>query len=304
MAHLDLQWLHLFVGLYETRSVSRAAERLGLSQPNASIALKRLRQHFGDPLFCRTSRGMAPTARAQALYPELNDVVLRLARALSQGGFEPERAERMFRLAVTDVAEVVLLPPLLAHLSRHAPGLTIEAHKMASDSPGRLESGEIDLAIGFMPQLDAGFYQQALFSQDFVCIVSARHPRIGARLTKARYCAEGHVVITSSTRTQGLVDKSLAAQGLRRRVVMHVPTFLGVARIAAGTDLIVTTPRLLAQTLQESNEVRLLAPPLPLPTYDVKQHWHERLHVDPASMWLRQAVAAIAAEVAPARRGR
>jgi hypothetical protein len=140
----------------------------------------------------------------------------------------------------------------------------------------------------------------ALFSHDFVCIVSARHPRIGARLGKARYCAEGHVVITSSTRSQSLVDKALAAQGLKRRVVMHVPTFLGVARIAAGTDLIVTTPRLLVQTLSRSDEVRLLPPPLP--TYDVKQHWHERLHVDPASMWLRQAVAGVAAQAAPAGR--
>src|SRR5262245_59603553 len=161
MAKLDLDWLPVFVEVYKTRSISRAAERLGIAQANASIALNTLRKHFDDRLFSRTSRGMEPTPRAERIYPELQEILAHLDAARDgKLDFVPAEAERAFRICITDISEIVLLPRLVNHLSQVAPRIRIESEKISEATPRRLESGEVDLAIGFMPTLDAGFYQQ------------------------------------------------------------------------------------------------------------------------------------------------
>src|SRR5882724_9142413 len=146
MAKLDLEWLQVFVEVYKTRSISRAAERLGIAQANASIALNKLRRHFDDRLFSRTSQGMEPTPRAQSIYPELQEALLRIEKARgTRGMFSPADARREFRICMTDISEVVLLPTLINHLQQTAPGLRVEAEKISSDSRRRLESGDVDL---------------------------------------------------------------------------------------------------------------------------------------------------------------
>jgi DNA-binding transcriptional LysR family regulator len=158
MAKLDIDWLHVFIQVYRTQSVSRAAEHLGMAQANASIALNKLRLHFGDRLFARTSRGMEPTSRAQQIYPGVLASVEQLTQLAGQRAtFDPASAQRQFRICMTDISEIVVLPVLLNHLRRVAPGVLIEAERISTDSPRRLESGEIDLAVGFMPHLEAGF---------------------------------------------------------------------------------------------------------------------------------------------------
>ncbi|KQV94734.1 LysR family transcriptional regulator [Rhizobacter sp. Root1221] len=298
MAKLDLDWLHVFIEIYRTGNVSRAAERLGIAQANASTALNKLRLHFGDRLFVRTSQGMAPTVHAQALYLELVDTVERLSRlAGARPGFDPGTATREFRICMTDISEIVVLPALVNHLRRIAPGVVIEAERISVDSPRRLESGEIDLAVGFMPHLEAGFYQQTLFKQDFVCLAAADHPRIqGPRLTRAKFLAEGHLVVTTSGTGHAIVDKVMAQRGFERRVALKVPSFLGVARIVAQTELLVIAPRRLGLALVQQERVQLLEPPLRLPPFAVKQHWHERFHADAANAWLRRTLAELLAE--------
>ncbi len=291
MAKLDLDWLGVFVEVFKTQSVSRAAQRLGLEQASASIALGKLRRHFNDALFTRTSLGMAPTPRAQAIYPDLAEALARIDRA--RGGretFSPLQAQHVFRLCMTDISEIVLLPRLINHLQQTAPGLVVEAEKIAPDSRRRLESGEVDLAVGFTPDLEAGFYQQALFTQDFVCLASIDHPRVRARLSQRAFLAEGHIVVSTAGTGHAIVDKVLAKHKLARRVVLRVPSFLGVARIVAQTEFLVIVPRLLGQTLATQERVQLLQPPVPLPSYKVKQHWHARFHADASSMWLRQTM--------------
>jgi DNA-binding transcriptional LysR family regulator len=292
MAKLDLEWLPVFVEVYKTRSVSRAAQRLGMAQATASIALNKLRLHFNDRLFSRTSRGMEPTPRAERIYPELQQVLARLA--VARGGrqdFVPAETERSFRICITDISEIVLLPRLVNHLSRVAPRIAIEVEKTSDASPRRLESGDIDLAIGFMPDLEAGFYQQTLFEQDFVCLAAAKHPRIRTSPTRRMFLAENHIVVASSGTGHAIVDKVLAQQGIDRRVVLRLVSFLGVARIVAQTELLVLVPRLLGETLALQERVQVLDPPVPLPTYGVKQHWHERFHADAANIWLRNTFA-------------
>ena len=291
MAKLDLGWLGVFVEIYKTQSVSRAAQRLQLEQASASITLAKLRRYFNDPLFVRTSQGMVPTTRAQALYPDLAQALSLIEQA--RGGreaFSPQSAQRAFRLCITDISEIVLLPRLINHLQNTAPGLVLEAEKISPDSRRRLELGEVDLAVGFVPDLEAGFYQQTLFAQDFVCLASKDHPRVRNKLSPRLFGAEGHIVVTTAGTGHTIVDKVLHKHKLTRRVVLRVPSFLGVARIVAQTEFLVIVPRLLGHALASQERVQLLEPPVPLPSYKVKQHWHERFNADAGSLWLRKTM--------------
>ncbi|RYF63116.1 MAG: LysR family transcriptional regulator, partial [Comamonadaceae bacterium] len=231
MSKLDIEWLRVFDEVYASASVSRAAERLGLAQAAASTALNKLRAHFDDRLFERTALGMQPTPYAQKIWPALHDALTQLDHArASRERFQPERAERRFRICLTDISEVVLLPRLLNHVRRVAPGVQIETEIVSHASARRLEDGEVDLAVGFMPQLEAGFYGQTLFRQDFVCLVAKGHPRIGSRqkLTRKAFAAEAHAVISSSGTGHAIVDKTIARHGVERRVVVRLSSFLGV----------------------------------------------------------------------------
>ncbi|MGR4868768.1 LysR family transcriptional regulator [Variovorax sp. LARHSF232] len=293
MAGLDLDWISVFDAVYQSGSVSKAAERLGMAQSAASTALNKLRRHFDDRLFTRTAQGMLPTPRAQELYPALREVLaqLEIARG-SRVAFDAPSAQRSFRICLTDISEVVLLPALLGHLRQAAPGVRIETEIVSTASARRLEDGEVDLAVGFMPQLDAGFYQQTLFKQNFVCLVAKDHPRItGARMTVKRFSSEAHAVVASSGTGHAIVDKTIAKQRIDRHVVAHLSSFLGVARIVARTELLVIVPRVLGEVLATQEPVKLVEPPFALPSYAVKQHWHERFHADAGNMWLRRTMA-------------
>jgi DNA-binding transcriptional LysR family regulator len=292
MAKLDLDWLGVFVEIYKTQSVSRAAQALGMEQASASIVLNKLRRHFDDPLFCRTLSGMSPTPRAQTIYPDLLEALVLLEKARgATGAFLPQQTTREFRICMTDISEIVLLPRLINHLQTIAPGLVIAGEKISSpDSRRRLESGDVDLAVGFMPDLEAGFYQQALFAQDFVCLASSDHPRIGAKLTRKAFLAEGHIQVIASGTGHAIVDKVLAHSKVERRIVLRVPSFLGVARIVAQTEFLVIVPRQLGNALAEQERIQVLEPPFPLPSYKVKQHWHERFNLDAGNIWLRKTM--------------
>ena len=294
MAKLDVDWLGVFVEIYKTQSVSRAAQTLGMEQASASIVLAKLRRHFDDPLFCRTSNGMAPTPRAVSIYPDVLEALHRLDKAQGAAGvFLPELSTREFRIGMTDISEIVLLPRLVNHLQHTAPGLVVEAVQISTDSRRRLASGDIDLAVGFTPDLEAGFYQQALFAQDFVCLAAGQHPRIGAELTRKSFSNEGHILVVTEATGHSVVDKVLTKNKIERRVVLRVPSFLGVARIVAQTELLVIVPRQLGHALAEQENIQVLEPPLPLPTYKVKQHWHERFNLDAGNIWLRKTMASL-----------
>jgi len=291
MAKLDVDWLGVFVEIYQTRSVSRAAERLGMAQASASIALNKLRHHFDDRLFSRTAQGMEPTPRAQTIYPDIQEALLRIEKARgAHDEFSPAEATRVFRIAMTDISEVVLLPKLINHLQHAAPRVVVEAEKISSASRRALESGDVDLAIGFTPDLEAGFYQQALFAQSFVCVASKAHPRIQGSVSRHQFSTEGHIVVTTSGTGHSIVDKVLAKHRLARRTVLRVPSFLGVARIVVQTELLVIVPTLFGNALASQEPIQLLETPVPMPHYKVKQHWHERYNSDPGNCWLRKTM--------------
>lgn len=292
MASLDLEWIAVFDEVYKAGSVSRAADKLGMTQGAASTALNRLRAYYGDPLFTRTARGVLPTPRADALHKVLREVRAMLEQARTGSAFDPAKAKRSFRICMTDLGEIALLPRLLNYLQRHAPGIDIDAERITADSARRLEEGAVDVAVGYMPQLEAGFYQRTLFEQDFVCIASRSHPRVGKTLSKAVYRRERHATVaTTGTGHTVILDKALAGHGASPRVALHVPSFLALAQIVGETELLATVPRHYAAVMQSREPIRLLALPYEIPRYQVKQHWHVRYHRDPANAWLRQVIA-------------
>lgn len=292
-ALLDIKLLRLFDLLYSTHSVTRAAELLGQSQPTVSIWLARLREQLGDPLFVRTPAGMQPTPRADALIPIARDALDSLRRLSTEDtGFNPTTAERRFCICMTDASHVTLLPQLLAHVRSVAPGVRLEAGRIDATTGERLQSGEADLALGLIPELGAAFYQQVLFTQDWVCLANRHHPRIGEALTLDDYRREGHVGIVSGTGHR-LLAGALAAHDLERRVVLELPGFLGLAAILSTTDLIVTLPRQTGETLARSANLRIFSCPFSIPSFTVKQHWHARYHHDAGNRWLRRVCATL-----------
>lgn len=297
---LDPKLLRLFDVLYGTRSVTRSAALLGLSQPTVSIWLQRLRRELGDTLFVRTPAGMTPTPRADALIGPAREVLESLRRLVAlQPSFDPATAQRRFRICMTDASHVTLLPPLLARVRTEAPEVRLEAARMDEGTAQALASGEADLALGHAPWLASGIYQQTLYAQDWVCLAHAAHPRIGRALSLAGYRQEAHVMIAGGT-GHSLLDAALVAQGVERRVLLELPGFLGLGAIVSSTDLIATLPRHIGETLAQMNGLAVFACPLRIEGFDVKQHWHARYHEEPGHRWLR----ALVADIFTARRQR
>jgi len=291
MDTIDIRLLQVFDAVYKNRSVSEAAVSLDLGQPAVSVALSKLRHHFGDPLFVRTSNGMEPTPFGEGLVRPVRGVLEALELVLGhQSHFDPATSKRLFRICMTDISQLVLLPRLWEALRVSAPGIRIDVLPLSADIARMLESGEADLALGLMPQLEAGFYQNVLFSQKFACMVSAKHPRIQKELRLEQYASENHAVVSSSGAAPLILDQEIARFGLTRKVSLNIPSFIGAALVVEHTDLILTIPERLADVLKGRADVRTFPVPFQLPPYDVKQHWHERFHNDPGSQWLRRVI--------------
>lgn len=295
---VDLNLLPVFDALMRTGSVTRAGRELGLSQPAMSYALKRLRAQSGDPLLVRSGRTMLPTARAAALAEPVRDVLDNIRqRILAGAGFDPASAEREFSLCLTDVGALVFLPRLLKRLNAVAPGCTLRSRQVPVDElAGELESGGIDLAIGYYPDLPGSVVQQRLYERDYVCLVRAGHPLARGKFTLARYCAADHVVVRSPVRVQESVDRTLARRGLRRRVVLSVPHYIVIPPLLEDSDLIATLPSEVATAFARFADLRQLPAPVAVPKVVLRAHWHQRAHHDAAHRWLRSQVLELFAE--------
>jgi DNA-binding transcriptional LysR family regulator len=286
----DLKLLQLFDLLYDVRSVTRVAEQLGQSQPTISIWLGHLREYLHDPLFIRTPGGMAPTPQADALIGPCREILESLRRfAAWEIAFDPSTAQRRFRICMTDASHITLLPRLLAHVRAQAPGVRLEAARIDGNTERALESGEADLAIGYVPWLGGGIYQQKLYDQDWVCLANRHHPRIRGRLGAKQYRSESHVAITAGTGAQ-LLEQALRQARVERDVVLELPGFLGLGAIVQSTDLITTLPRHIGETLAHASDLAVHACPIPVDGFAVRQHWHARYHHEAGNRWLRGVV--------------
>lgn len=293
IAHFDLNLLKVFVAVDEYRHVTRAANAIGLTQPALSHALNRLREALGDSLFVKTTKGMVPTPRAEALRIPAREVLEKIHRELLGGKtFEPRALERTFRLRTTDMVEGLLFPPLLKTLEKEAPLVRVSSRSSAFSLPKEeMEKGECDLAIaGFFGDLPDGFYQQKLFSDEFLCAVREKHPRLGKKkkVSEEEYIHERHLLIAPGGELQGRVDKKL-----KRFVAAGVGSFHVSGWILGEGDMVLTAPSRLITQWREILPLHTFAPPVAVSGITVVQAWHERQHRDPAHRWLREKVSAL-----------
>lgn len=284
----DLNLLVVFDMLMQERSLTRAGLKLGRTQSTMSHSLKRLRELLQDPLFTRGSDGLLPTARAESLFPRVRELLEQLQGLLQpQQPFNPARDRATLRLAMTDFAQLVLLPKLMRRLSREAPGVTVKVLTGSDAIEEQLESGEADLGMGVVILERPDLYQFKLFNERMVCLVRQDHPVLEEGLSLEAYLKLGHVLVAPRGRPGSFVDAVLETMGLSRQVVMTVSQFMVVPQVIAETDLIVALPEQVARWAAARLPVVLVEPPLTVPGFSTWLVWHQRRQHDPACVWLR-----------------
>ncbi len=290
----DMNLLPIALALYDELSVSRAARRLGMSQPAVSMALRKMRTAFNDPMFIRTARGITPTPRAHALIEVARPLFTSVQETLlADENFDPGMTSRPFVFALSDVGEMVFLPRLLERLRSAAPQATIKSISMPPDQLAvALEVGDVDLAIGYFPDLKrSNFFQQRLFTHHFACLMRAAHPKRAARLSRDDFMTAEHAVVRAEGRSQEIFEQYLARKGIRRNIVLLTPHFLSLPIIISRSDLVATVPHAVAVYFARlSPDLTVARPPFDIGGFDVKQHWHRRFHGDSRNKWMRKQV--------------
>ena len=289
----DLNLLPVFEALLRHGNVTRAAAHMGLTQSAMSSALGRLRRQLGDELFVNTRGGMLPTPRALELAPSLTDALAMVRSALgAREAFDPRRTRRSLRVYMTDVGETVLLPRLMDHLHKHGPAMRIETAQLpAGELAVRMETGDIDLAVGYVPQLRDKIRRERLFDEHYVCMTRPDHPlgRRGA-LTLKEFLAARHVLISAMGSGHQQLERALAEHGVEENVALRVPHFMVAPLIIAGTDLIVSLPNQVAQAWSRLVKMKVHPLPIRIPSFEVSLYWHPRVENDTANRWLRGAL--------------
>jgi DNA-binding transcriptional LysR family regulator len=291
LRRLDLNLLLTLDVLLSEHNVTRAAERLNLSQPSVSVHLARLRDLFGDPLLLPGPRGMRPTARADALREPLRQALETLERAVAPAApFDPAASAHTWRVAASDYSETTVVQPALGGLRSAAPGSRLAVVEVVPSRIARqAEQGDIDLAFHTTEGAPPGLRRRALFTERYVLAARAGHPRLKRKPTLAQFCALEHVIVSpDGGGFAGATDQVLAQAGLSRRVVLSVPHFLFVRSVIETTDLVAMLP---ARVAGNSAALRIVEPPVEVPGYEMSMLWHERAHRDPAHQWLREFIA-------------
>jgi DNA-binding transcriptional LysR family regulator len=307
MNELDLNLLRVLAAIEERRSVSAAAIKLQRSQPSVSAALGRLRSFFGDPLFVRSGNTMQPTPRVSEIMGPVREVLSRIGMEIvAAPTFEPAASHQPIVLALSDVGEVVFLPAVLQELRRVAPQLSLRSVSLpAEEVASELESGAIDLALGYFPNLTRhNFFQQTLFSDTFTCLLRADHPVKAPRLSLKQFMQLDHAVVRAESRTEEVIERFLVRRRIRRRVMLTTPHFASLPPIVEQSDLVVTVPEPLARYFSTvSARIRTVRPPFDAPRIDLKQFWHRKFHHDARNRWLRNLMCSLFQESQRAVRG-
>jgi DNA-binding transcriptional LysR family regulator len=287
---IDLNLLHVFAAVHQSGSVSRAAERLGLSQPAASHALTRLRLLLHDPLFVRAPGGVRPTPRAERLAPQVVAALQLLDAALQESDrFDAARARRRFVLHMSDIGADEFLPLLLRGLAQEAPGVTLEAVQLPPEAIApALEQGRLDLAFGHLPEL-GGREQATLLDERYVVLLRRGHPLAGALHDKAALQRLEYIVVRSHT----VPARALQQLGLESRIRLALPHFMVVPPILEATDLAVVLPARPAARFAARHALQVVDADLGLPPFPVAMHWHWRHTADPGHRWLRERALAM-----------
>ncbi|HXF46360.1 MAG TPA: LysR family transcriptional regulator [Burkholderiaceae bacterium] len=289
LTDIDLNQLVLLQQLMIERSVSRVADNLGLTQPAVSNSLAKLRRQFDDELFVRTPTAMMPTPFAEQLAEPIGYALSMIHSGINQHRrFEPARVKHAFTIGMTDIGEIVLLPELVERLRQEAPGISLStvrttATKLRED----MESGKVDLAVGLLPQLKAGFFQRRLFRQRYVCLFRQGHTLDRKRVTLDDFKQAEHLVIVSEGTGHGKVDELIRRAGVDRTTRLSVSHFASVGHILRRSDMVATVTERLAESLVEPFDLTYRPHPIELPEVAINLFWHAKVHRSQAHQWLR-----------------
>ena len=281
----DLNLLHIFQSVYAARSVSRAAETMGLSQPAVSHALARLRRVLHDPLFTRVAGGVAATPKAEQFARQVEAGMQQLELAIHEAdSFDPARSQRRFVVHMSDIGADEFLPQMVAQAGREAPGVRIEALQLEPQAiVPALEEGRIDLAFGYLPEL-SGTERRALLEERYVVLLRQGHPL--ARRLRDREALERLDFIL--VRSHAEPAKALQLLGLESRIRLTLPHFMVAPSILAVSDLAVVMPLRPALRFAQRHALQVVEPDLGLPPFTVSVHWIRRVDHDPGHRWLRE----------------
>lgn len=292
---LDLNLLKTLDALLDERSVTRAAERLSLTQPAVTGMLNRLRESFHDPLFVRAQRGIVPTLRAEALARPVKQWLADVESMLQPDAFDPQTAGLTIKVASTDYALRAIVVPFLSTLRQRAPNIKVSVVPIDDKLlQVQMDRGDVDLALISANPGVAGLHSQLLFVERYVCVMRANHPdaKVGT-LSLDRFCALDHALVSpSGGGFSGVTDEALRSIGRARRVAISVTSFLVLPEILSSSDLIAVVPHRLA--VRQAG-LAIIEPPVEIPGFSKLLAWHERTHRDAAHRWLRSLMAETAA---------
>jgi len=293
----DLNQLPVLVKIYEYGSVSAAAAHLGMSQSAVSTTLGKLRLRYADPLFHRVGHGMQPTARMRTLIEPLRAALTGVERTFAyEHGFTPRTTEQTFTVAMSDLGEMVFLPKILRRIRELAPRAAVRSVAASAAQIERgLETGEIDLAVGYFPDLrEKSFMEKHLFFHHFVCLLRANHPITATTLSLAQFLSLEHAVVYGAGRTYEIFERFLRSKKIHRRVALQTPHFMSIPFVISQSDLIVTVPHAVGMFVKSVHmNIRIAQPPLRVPRIDLKLHWHRNFQRDAKNKWLREIVASL-----------
>jgi DNA-binding transcriptional LysR family regulator len=292
LSQLDLNLLLIFNQLLLQRRVSAVAEKLGLSQPAVSNALTRLRRLLNDELFVRTSRGMEPTPYALQLAEPIAYALNTIETALNQNAtFDAASSKRRFTIAMNDIGEIYFLPKLMDRLAGIAPDVTINTVRhTAINLREAMEAGQVELAVGLLPELKAGFFQRRLFKQRYVCLFRAGHPLDKGEISTEEFSQAEHMVVGASEIGHAKLEETMSAKGIRRNFKLTVPHFVAVGHILSRTDMVATVPERYAQECMAPFGLKSASLPVALPEFAISLFWHAKFHKEPGVQWLRNVM--------------
>ncbi|HBP30733.1 MAG TPA: LysR family transcriptional regulator [Advenella kashmirensis] len=292
----DLNLLPVFMALMEERSVTRAAVRLGITQPALSNSLNRLRDMLRDPLFIRERYGIRPTPLAEEIAPQMEAALAQLDNLIvNQQQFQPADADRQFTLAPNSYAELTLMPALVAKLRDLAPGIQLRFTNFGNDlSETGAISGNTAMVLGRIVDPPDNLIVQHLMDESLSCVVRADHPSIGTSISRQQYESLKHVNVLPSGRLRVGLFQALERHNLKREVAISVTHFLTVPEMIAVTDYCATLPSLICRKLERDQRLKVIPAPVDLGTFPLEMAWHVRYRNDPAHRWLRSLVAEVA----------
>lgn len=291
LVRMDLNLFVVFDTIYREGSLTRAAERLHLSQPAVSHALARLREHFNDPLFERAGKGVIPTPLAKAMIEPVRLALQGLEAALTDGlVFEPAQASRVFNIAMRDMLETSLLPPVMARLEQQAPSVQLRSLRLPRrELESALAAGQLDFAADILLPMSQDIHQQRLSTQGMKVVMQPQHPLAHTQLDLAAYLTAQHVQVSGRVEGLGAEDIALAKLGVSRRIALRCQNYHAAMQVLKRTNLLLTLPDSLAQQL-DGFVVRSV--PFELAEMELYLYWHRKAEADPAVMWLKEQIKA------------